>query len=170
MPDSLSFLAQVDLFAGFSDAEMKSLAGLFRKKDFKGGARIVEEGQTAGSFFIIESGQVQVVRGPKNSYLAQLNEGQYFGEAALFQDIRRIASVEADGPVRVLEITREAFDRFENEEPRAATRVLRRIIKQLVIRLEKTSARLGKSKTQDADDAEIERLVLDDLGLMRWRI
>src|SRR5579859_7405891 len=119
MPESKSFLKTVDLFADFTDSEMLLLAGLFQRRDFDDGARIVEEGETADSFFIIESGQVQVLRGPKNSYLAQLTEGQYFGEAALFQDIRRIASVEADGPVRALMITREAFDRFEKEQPRA---------------------------------------------------
>jgi CRP-like cAMP-binding protein len=170
MPDSRPFLRKVDLFADFSDAEMQALAGMFQRKDFETGARIVEEGETADSFFIIESGQVQVFRGVKNSYLAQLTEGQYFGEAALFQDIRRTASVEADGPVRALVITREAFDRFVSQEPRATNRVLRRIIKSLVLKLERTSVRLDKSSSPDADDAEIERMVLDDLGLMRWKI
>jgi CRP-like cAMP-binding protein len=166
----ISELRKVDLFVDFSDAEMKQLAGLFVERNFTEGERIVGEGEKADSFFIIRSGQVQVVRGPQRSYLAQLNEGQYFGEAALFQDIRRIASVVADGPVRLLVITRENFDRFESESPKASTRVLRRIIRQLVLRLEKTSARLGKSQPTSAEDAEIERLVLEDLGLMRWSI
>src|ERR1051326_7808766 len=123
----LAELRKVGLFADFTEAEMTSLAGLFREKDFASGERIVEEGQTADSFFIIRSGQVQAVRGPQSSYLAQLAEGQDFGEAALFQDIRRIASVVGDGPVQALVITREAFDRFERESPRASTRVLRKI-------------------------------------------
>ena len=167
---SAAFLRRVDLFADFTEPEMKALAGLFEEKRFEGGARIVGEGETADSFFIIQSGHVQVVRGPKSSYLAALGEGQYFGEAALFQDIRRIASVEADGPVTALVISRDAFDRFENEAPQASTRVLRRIIKSLVLRLEKTSARLGKARESDVEDAEIERLVLDDLGMMSWKI
>jgi CRP-like cAMP-binding protein len=167
---SAAFLKSVDLFADFTESEMKALAGLFEERRFESGTRIVAEGETADSFFIIVSGQVQVVRGPKNHFLAKIAEGQYFGEAALFQDIRRIASVEAEGPVTVMVISRDAFDRFEKKEPQASTRVLRCIIKSLVLRLEKTSAQVGKAKPTDVNDAEIERLVLDDLGMMSWKI
>src|SRR6478672_5866253 len=102
-----AFLRKVDLFADLKEPEMKALAGLFEEKRFDDGERIVNEGETADAFFIIQSGQVQVVRGKQKAYLAQLGDGQYFGEAALFEDIRRIASVVADGPVEALVISRD---------------------------------------------------------------
>jgi CRP/FNR family transcriptional regulator, cyclic AMP receptor protein len=189
MPPSVSgdprpFLKRVDLFEDFSEPEMTALVALLEERHYEDGDRIVAEGETADAFYIIRTGQVQVLREGKElkasggarkkkgtgAFLAELLEGQYFGEAALFQDIRRIASVKAEGPVNVLVFSRDAFGTFEVKEPHASNRMLKRIIKQLVLRLEKTSARLRKSRVPNIDDHEIERLVIEDLGLMRWKI
>jgi CRP-like cAMP-binding protein len=179
--DPRSFLRRVDLFEDFNEGEMKALVALLDQRSYEDGDRIVAEGETADAFYIIRSGQVQVLREGKDqkasggrrkkgAFLAELLEGQYFGEAALFQDIRRIASVKADGAVEVLVFNRDAFGTFEEKEPHASNRMLKRIIKQLVLRLEKTSSRLRKSRVPNIDDDEIERLVTEDLGLMRWKI
>ena len=69
----------------------------------------------------MRSGEVDVVRQREGGeeVLARLGPGDYFGEVAVLQNVRRTASVRAVGPVELLRISRddtkrltESFDAF----------------------------------------------------------
>jgi NADH dehydrogenase len=68
------------------------------------GETIFCQGELAGSFYIIISGEVEVVRDQDHQdvHIANLGAGEYFGEMALLQQGRHTASVKAKTPVDVL--------------------------------------------------------------------
>jgi NADH dehydrogenase len=78
---------------------------------FDAGQDIVREGDVGTSLFLIQEGTVEVVkRAPDGSEvrLATLGPGQQFGEVAVFQRVRRTATVRAVSRVRLVQIRREA--------------------------------------------------------------
>jgi NADH dehydrogenase len=77
---------------------------------FEDGQDIIREGDVGNSLFIIQDGEVDVVKNEHGveRHLATLGKGQHFGEIAVFQACPRTATVRARGHVRVLQMRREA--------------------------------------------------------------
>lgn len=77
-----------------------------RREHYEPGQEIVREGEIGRRLYIVWDGEVEVVRsdpsGPE--VLATLGRGQHFGETAVFQNVRRTASVRARTQVDVLSI------------------------------------------------------------------
>ena len=71
------------------------------------GEAIIEQGEPGDAFYVIGSGQADVVR--DGDLVASLGAGQYFGEVALLTDEPRNATVVAHTPLRVFRLDREAF-------------------------------------------------------------
>jgi len=79
---------------------------------FEPGDFIVRQGDVGDQFYVIVSGQVEVFREMPDGQkvpLAQLRQGEYFGETSLLSGKRRNASVRALGPVDLMCIGREEF-------------------------------------------------------------
>ncbi len=88
------------------DASMNVSRALFDE-----GQDIVREGDVGTSLFLIQEGTVEVLkRGPdgNETRVATLGPGQQFGEVAVFQRVRRTATVRATSRVRLTQIRREA--------------------------------------------------------------
>lgn len=97
---SSSDLAAVPLFAVLSDSELAEVAELFHAKDVGSGVRLVGEGATGYSFFVISQGEAAVTAGGEQ--IASLGPGDFFGEMALLGPGRRKATVTTVSPSRVL--------------------------------------------------------------------
>jgi CRP-like cAMP-binding protein/Zn-dependent protease len=69
---------------------------------------VVEEGAEGDFFYVIGSGQADVVQG--DELVRTIGPGSHFGELALLMRIPRTASVIARTPVRAFRLDREAFD------------------------------------------------------------
>ncbi|MFM9014408.1 MAG: cyclic nucleotide-binding domain-containing protein, partial [Gemmatimonadota bacterium] len=78
---------------------------------FDAGQDIVREGDVGTSLFLIQEGEVEVVKRGEDgteTLVATLGPGQQFGEVAVFQRVRRTATVRATSRVRLVQIRREA--------------------------------------------------------------
>ena len=78
------------------------------------GEDVVVEGQPGDFFYVIESGQAEVVR--RGSPVARLVPGASFGEEALLQEISRNATVRMVSDGRLLRLAKTDFDRFLKPE------------------------------------------------------
>ena len=81
-----------------------SRSGGMSRAHYEAGQTIIRQGELARRFCVILTGQVKVVRHEDGQDLevATLGPGEYFGEMALLQGVRRTASVQAMTPVDVL--------------------------------------------------------------------
>ncbi|MBM3898780.1 MAG: FAD-dependent oxidoreductase [Gemmatimonadetes bacterium] len=78
---------------------------------FDAGQDIVREGDVGTSLFLIQEGEVEVIKrgeGGTETQVATLGPGQQFGEVAVFQRVRRTATVRATTSARLVQIRREA--------------------------------------------------------------
>jgi CRP-like cAMP-binding protein/Zn-dependent protease len=73
------------------------------------GTELVRQGAPGDAFYVIASGQADVVRDGER--IAHLGAGDHFGELALIGNEPRVASVVATTPMRAFRLEREGFDR-----------------------------------------------------------
>jgi len=102
------------LFSGMREDEFRNILEGLEKKVFRDSERVIEEGDSGDSMYLIESGRAKVVAHllGKEVELAALGEGDVFGEVAFLTGRPRTANVIADGPLRVYEIGRFDIERI----------------------------------------------------------
>jgi pSer/pThr/pTyr-binding forkhead associated (FHA) protein len=100
---------------------------------FKAGQVIFTEGQRGGEMFIIEDGQVEIVRrrGAEDRSLVLLEAGDFFGEMALLEDLPRSATARAVSDCRLLPIDASTFDLMLRDHPEVAIRIMRMLSRRL---------------------------------------
>jgi NADH dehydrogenase len=80
---------------------------------YEPGDLIVKQGDPPASFYVIEKGEVEIVRSsperPDGEILAVLGAGNFFGEAALLSNQPRSASVRARTPAEIVIMGRHVF-------------------------------------------------------------
>jgi NADH dehydrogenase len=77
-----------------------------RREHYEAGQDIVREGELGQRLYLIWKGEVVVLRqaGAEVETLARLGAGQHFGEMAVFQNVRRTATVRAVTAVEVIAV------------------------------------------------------------------
>jgi CRP/FNR family transcriptional regulator len=83
---------------------------------------VVRQGDTGDCMYAIQNGRVEVVRETDGGEVrvAVLEEGDIFGEMAIFEKEVRSATVRALGEARVLSIDKRTFLRRVQEDPSLA--------------------------------------------------
>ena len=105
-----------------------------KRAHFHEGEIIIRQGEIGDRFYIIESGQVEIVRekpGKPEERLAIRGEGDSFGEIALIQDVTRTATVRCVTPVDVLTFNRRDFQTLVGSYEVLRTPLRTRIDKEL---------------------------------------
>lgn len=112
------------LFEGLSAEERKELASRMRPVRAGPGEVVVREGETAGSFFLVARGELEVYHEEApHEVLATLSTGDYFGEAAALEGARRSASVRAKSDCELLELSGADFRAFARSHVDVAQKV-----------------------------------------------
>ncbi len=108
------------------DLFLVKLAGKHSK--YSPGDIIFSEGDRGRTMLLILSGSVKIVKRSRESdqpmVIATRSPGELIGEMALVEESPRFATVIAETDCRVLEVTKENFERIISEQPSFATRVL----------------------------------------------
>ncbi|MBX7096658.1 MAG: cyclic nucleotide-binding domain-containing protein [Myxococcaceae bacterium] len=140
--DAYGFLKALPMFADLSFDDMKSLYRVCTLHAFQPGQHLIEPGQPGRGLFLIVSGQVEVFAGADASarLLNTLGVGGYVGEISLLQDGPTSARVTARTAVKVLFISREAFNLFMFGTPAAALHIYKLFTLNLAERVRVLSA------------------------------
>ncbi len=92
------------------------------------GAAVFKEGDSGGDMFIIESGQIDIVRKARGDEpIATLGPGDFFGEMAILEDQPRFAGAVARTSVRLLRIERSAFADVLKQNVEIGVRIMRKL-------------------------------------------
>ncbi len=127
-------LAVAPIFADLEKDVLKSLARSARMRRFAQGEVIASEGEDATAFFVLTEGRAEVIRGlgeDDEAVLAQLREGEFFGEMALLDGYPRLASVRATTDCECFVLTRWDFLALVRTSPEVAVAVLRVLSRRL---------------------------------------
>ncbi len=105
-------LSRVPIFRRLSAPQVAALARLVTLERFASGDLIVREGEPGDRLYLVAQGHVEVVAegaAGRARRLAELRDGDYFGEVALLRNTPRMASVRALSPTSTLVIARQPF-------------------------------------------------------------
>lgn len=99
----------------------------------KAGEFIIAEGDPGKDMYIIEQGQVEIVKsvGAGMRRLGVLEAGDFFGEMAILDDQPRGASARAVKDAKLLRIDASTFDQMLRQYPEIAIRMLRKLSARL---------------------------------------
>jgi CRP-like cAMP-binding protein len=119
-------IAAIPLFAELDGAQRARLADIVGEVEAAAGTQLASEGDFGHAMFAIEDGTAEVRR--EGVAIATLGPGDVFGEIAVLASGRRIASVVAVSPVRLLTLLNRDVWRLERESPAVAA-ALREIVR-----------------------------------------
>ena len=94
-------------------------------KVYNYGDAIVCQGEIGSCMYVIQEGEVEVVRSHNGNTvrLAVLGRGDFFGEISLFGNEKRSATVRALGDVRIITVDKKTFLRRIQEDLTLAFRI-----------------------------------------------
>ncbi|HET7091418.1 MAG TPA: ATP-binding protein [Anaerolineae bacterium] len=130
--DRAEFLRQV--FPGLTDSWLSYMASTAHWRAYPAGTVICREGDYGDTFFIIESGTVEISKrldGETSRILAREGAGEFFGELALVQGVPRVATATAIEDTELLEISKEDFSQYIDSNPAMAAAIMRAVAARL---------------------------------------
>ena len=122
-------LGRAPLFEGLSKKDLVALARVCEDVEVEEGTLLCAEGRFGSEFFVIVEGEVEVTKGSKR--IGVCGPGEFFGEIALVENVRRMADVRATTPLRVYVLTRQSFLRLLDDNRDVERKVLRALVRRI---------------------------------------
>jgi CRP/FNR family transcriptional regulator, cyclic AMP receptor protein len=135
------FLQRIPLFRGITRREFGKLFQCLIPRDYPTGEMLCREGDIGRALFLVESGEVEVVRKTPDGLMrrvAVLKSGDYFGEMSLIDEQPRTASVVAMEPVRAYLLYKTEIEKLSREAPHIASAIMTHLAMLLALRLRAT--------------------------------
>jgi CRP-like cAMP-binding protein len=115
-------LRRMPLFERLDKRESRRVAECADEVDVREGTRLATRGDLAYEFFVIEDGTARVEVDGADA--GTLGPGDFFGEIGLLEDEhRRVATVTAETPMRLMVLTGADFRVLNRELPDVADKV-----------------------------------------------
>ena len=108
-------LERFPLFAALGEEERQLVADAAEEVEVPVGEHLTREGEFGYQFFAIVEGRAEVRR--DGQVVGELGPGEVFGEVALLITGRRLASVTALTPMRLVVLFQSEFHRIERRVP-----------------------------------------------------
>ena len=152
-PDLKAFLLATPFFGGLSDGSLDLLMSMLVERRFEAGSTVVAEGEPGRSVFIVKSGRLAVSKRTNSGSvipISVLQPGDFFGEMTLIEMQNRSATVVADAPTVLYELTAKNLYACYKADIHAYVIVLQNINRELSRRLRRADDRFaGRAADND---------------------
>jgi CRP-like cAMP-binding protein len=163
--------AGIMAFRYLTPLELETIVGMASFLRYGPDELVVGEGELESHFYGILDGTVTVsVRDSseagdaKDVYMCSLGPGDAFGEAGLFMNVRRTASVRAAGTVTLIRLNRSDVSAFIRDQSAGGNKLLLVVIFGLLRKLRAANQELAYERKSDLDQADVDALLEDMLG------
>ncbi|MCF8034550.1 MAG: cyclic nucleotide-binding domain-containing protein [Desulfarculaceae bacterium] len=134
LSEKILLLRRMEIFEGLAVAELAAVATVCEDYVAAPGEEIIAENDVGETMYLIVKGKVKVSQAGDDGCaleLAELGEGDYVGEMALFDDAPRSATVTAEGEVQVLVLYKREFEETVREYPQVALQMCKELSRRL---------------------------------------
>ncbi len=145
-PDLKAFLVATPFFGGLSDASLDLLISMLVERRFNAGATVVAEGESGHSMYIVHSGELVVSKLGESGHvirMTSLGRGDFFGEMTLIEMQNRSATVLAESPTVLYELTARNLYTYYKADIYAYVMVVQNINRELCRRLRRANDRIA---------------------------
>ncbi|MDP7130936.1 MAG: cyclic nucleotide-binding domain-containing protein [Planctomycetota bacterium] len=120
---ALRLIHEIPLFDDFSQEEVATVATQFQVESFKSGEEVIGFGEMGDKFYVIQSGQADVLLPDSDEPIRNLKTRDFFGEIALLEDVPRTASIRATEDMTALSLGKGDFLQLVGGNPFARKRL-----------------------------------------------
>lgn len=140
-------LRRVKILAAMTDEQLERFAKFMELEKVQAWSELVRQGDHGNTMYLILDGEfrVRVKIDGKESILATMGIGEFFGDISLFDHGPRSADVVANKDGLVLKVSAEAFERLAAEAPDLATPFLLAMGRTLAARIRHDNKRYSDS-------------------------
>jgi CRP-like cAMP-binding protein len=139
-PPMADWYTSIPIFAGMSPVALKQLSSSATILETSAHHTVFSQGEVARSFFLIETGEVEVFQTDSDGQektLAHLPQGDFFGEMAILECTPRSATVRTTRPTLLHEITTGHMHDLYKSMPAEYSILILNIARDLARRLHK---------------------------------
>lgn len=148
MKESVRWSDHFQAFEMLTSEERQTLVELMTFESYPCGTVLVHQGVVETRMYFLARGYVEVLLATNSGHqlLTMLKAGEHFGEAALFTDRPRSATVQAATDVEVWALDRGMFQQLMGEEPALCAHLLQGLLREHLDRLQRTSTEMLSQK------------------------
>jgi len=141
------FLRSVSFLKELTDPELEAFSRLFTLAQIPPGEKVIEEGKTISSFYIVVKGTVHVRRTAqkKELLLGRISGGGFFGEINLFDPGVATGSIYSIDKVTLASTNYQTLRTFMSENPATGYKIVSALMMELSRRLRLTNQRFVNS-------------------------
>jgi CRP-like cAMP-binding protein len=146
-PDLKAFLLGTPFFGGLSDASLDFLISMLVERRFDAGSTVFAEGEPGRSMFIVHGGELAVSRRLESGHVIRMTNlaaGDFFGEMTLIEMQNRSATVVAQSPTMLYELTAQKLYACYKSDITAYVMVIQNINRELCRRLRRADHRIAE--------------------------
>ncbi len=134
-----NILKKIPIFEGLRRKELAAVERILYRREYKAGEIVLNQGDPAAGMYIIEKGKVQVVFEPTQQVIAELYDGDFFGELALMDESPRSATVVARLDCKMLGFFQSDLLDLIERNPRLGVKIVMRLLSVIGERLKKSN-------------------------------
>jgi glutaminase len=136
----------MEILAGFADREVALIESIVKEVQYAAGDKIIREGDTADSLYLLAAGRVSICLtikdSPRRQRLSTISPGLAFGELALLDGGTRSADVIADEPARCFVLPIADLQALGRRHPDIERKLIFNIARELSGRLRRADAEI----------------------------
>lgn len=157
----MKVMKKVKMFSYMEEDECQLLLDKSEILLFDENEYIIKEGEVQPCLYIILSGRVRVskTRHEKEKLISYIRQGDVFGEAGIFINMKRTADVIADESVHVLRMDRQILFQFFKRHPDSGVKVLMFMTYSLLNKLRETHEEILVDTQSNIDPDDFDRLM-----------
>jgi uncharacterized membrane protein len=158
---TLDAIRSVPLFASLDDEAAIELRNLLQTRTVASGNNLFRAGDQGDSMYLIESGRVRIALTDddhKELVLAELAQGDFFGEMAIIDGKQRSADASVTEDARLAVLSRDSFLRFIDNNPTVALAMLSATFS----RLRRTDKLLQQRVSRNVNEEQDKRMTIAD--------
>ncbi len=158
---TLEAIRSVPLFGSLDDEAAGDLRNLLSVREVPHGAALFRAGDQGDAMYLIESGRVRITISDddqKEIVLAELAQGDFFGEMAIIDGKQRSADATVSEDARLAVLSRENFLGFIHDNPKVALEMLSASFG----RLRRTDKLLQQRVSRNVNEEQQKRMTLAD--------
>lgn len=122
--DTRTLLKNTSIFASLGNRELDSIERIMYKRSYEAGEAVFHQGDPGIGMYIIQRGTISIVQMPAEHLLADLHEGDFFGEIALLNETPRSASAIAKVDCTLLCVSQPDLLGLFQRNPKLGVKVL----------------------------------------------
>jgi CRP-like cAMP-binding protein len=149
-----TFLVATPFFGGLDDAQLDRLIAMLEERRLEAGAAVFEEGSPGRSMYIVHSGNLVVSKlgeSGRRIRMSRLGPGDFFGEMTLIEMQNRSATVSAETPAVLYELTAKSLYALYKSDVYAYAMVQQNIARELCRRLRRADERIAEMADASRD-------------------